>query len=1122
MIGRVAQPYVGIQPFAETDRDYFFGRDKDRRIVVANLLMAPLTVLYGASGVGKSSLFNAGVTPDLRGQPRTAVVAFRRWSSAEFFAELKAACIGSGDLAVDAALPLDDLLAAIGSAVNGTVLVILDQFEEYLLYHTGEECAAFESQLAQAINREDVNANFLIGLREDCLSQLDRFRKRIPHLLRHTIHLKHLDAAGAEQAIRGPLAVYNQRVEPGARVQIEDGLVSEVVRQAQGEAAGSSSRGQGLPAHQPEGIRTPLLQLMMTSVWEEETKAGSALLRRATLDKLGGAQKIFTRHLDSVMNALDKQDRDLAARAFDYLVTPTGSKIAQKTEDLVLLTKARPDVVSRLLKELSDKRILCRIEMPERYEIFHDVLAPAILDWRLRYEKRRQTRKNRRLALITLALALYFLGTATAVLVNAIKARHARAEQMHSLASGLTLASFQNQSEDPELALILALHALRIEYSQDAETALKRAVLLSRVRVALTGHGGAVNRVAVSPDGSRFATASSDRTVKLWDREGHILLSLAGHRGAVIDAAFSADGKTLATGSDDATIGIWDVSSGRNLRMLANEDGAVTAVAFSPVDPVLASGSQSGAIRIRDARSGATVAVCRGHADRVRALVFNRDGSRLASAGSDRWLRLWEAHTGRQVAAGADVGEIWSVDFSPDGKRLLTSGVDAGLKLWRIGPTLTSALLPGPTAVNLDLVAASAFDARGDRIAAGGWDNVARVLDAQSGKELFALRGHTAPITSLKFDAQRLVTSSQDGTARIWDVATEPGSLTLAGDGHALLGVAFQPHGELIAAAGEEGTVHLWDTRLGVRQPEIQRERRTPVTRLAFSPDGQRLAIASTDGTAEIRDLHTAKASFPAWTHQDAVVDVAFSVDGRLLATASWDGTAAVLDASSGSPVAILPAHEGGVSGVAFSPDSKRLATAGLDGSAKLWDIASGRTLATFDGGGSRLFGVAFSPDGRRIAAAGNDGILRVWDAGTGALAHKIPAHHNWVQSVAFSPDGSLLMTAAQDGAVKLWSAASGKHMVTFFDNGGKVYQAVFSPDGARFATAAKDGILRVHGLKLNDTLESVIALARSRVTRAMTGPECQQYLGNEGCPDVRRPEVTIPDVDSRQQSHGR
>src|SRR5262245_29693565 len=130
-------PYVGLQPYAEPDHDYFFGRERDQRLIVSNLHAAALTVLYGASGAGRTSILQAGVVPRLRAIPRTAVVVFREWQESDVLGRMRRAC-GDGfsrahgePLALDRVEPLDDLVARGCELIGGPVFLLLDQFEEY-------------------------------------------------------------------------------------------------------------------------------------------------------------------------------------------------------------------------------------------------------------------------------------------------------------------------------------------------------------------------------------------------------------------------------------------------------------------------------------------------------------------------------------------------------------------------------------------------------------------------------------------------------------------------------------------------------------------------------------------------------------------------------------------------------------------------------------------------------------------------------------------------------------------------------------------------------------------------------------------------------------------------------
>lgn len=395
-------PYVGLQPFTEADRAFFFGREREIRLVSANLYAAKLTVLYGASGVGKSSLLMAGVVPGLRKKAHTAVVMFREWQRPDAVALLKKAVARAADeaagrpLGLDESASLDDLLAAAGQAIGGTTLLLLDQFEEYFLYFPrGGAGDAFDAELARAVNRRDVDAGFVLSIREDSLSKLDRFRGRITTVLANPLRINHLRPQDARDAIRKPLDVYNLRPErAGDPVGIEDALVDALIQQTVTGRVSLSQAGAATDnaATSGERVEAPYLQLVLMRLWDEEARAGSRLLRLVTLDTLGGAKQIVRTHLDQVMATLPAAQQALCAAFFDRLVTPSGSKIACRLDDLQKWAgSGREAEVRAVVDALAapQARILRAIDPlpgdPPQYEIFHDVLAAGVLDWRQRY-----------------------------------------------------------------------------------------------------------------------------------------------------------------------------------------------------------------------------------------------------------------------------------------------------------------------------------------------------------------------------------------------------------------------------------------------------------------------------------------------------------------------------------------------------------------------------------------------------------------------------------------------------------------------------------------------------------------------------------------------------------------
>ncbi|HXU36125.1 MAG TPA: tetratricopeptide repeat protein [Blastocatellia bacterium] len=389
-------PYQGLEPYTEENRDYFVGRERDKKVVVSNLFGVPLTILYGVSGVGKTSVLLAGVAPEIRKTPGVAVAVFRDWQDDGFALALKKVLLEAvskstgREIKLDLTDPFDQFLLKCNLELDGPILVILDQFEEYLLYHPyskGEE--EFDAQFARAINRKDTDANFLVAIREEELSNLDRFRGRVPNYLGNTLRLKQLDRAAAIQAVRKPLIVYNRRVPKDRRMGIEKALVDKLVESAQQLPRGNGAREQtSNSAPEEPAVETPVLQLLLKRLWKEEKKDGSHRLRLSTLEeKLKGAEQVIRTYLDESLAGLEEVERDTLAKTSLFLVTRSGAKIAHEPSTLADWAGLKEDQVKSVFDKLSlqpNIRILRKVAVAgkgDRYEIFHDVLGKPLLSW---------------------------------------------------------------------------------------------------------------------------------------------------------------------------------------------------------------------------------------------------------------------------------------------------------------------------------------------------------------------------------------------------------------------------------------------------------------------------------------------------------------------------------------------------------------------------------------------------------------------------------------------------------------------------------------------------------------------------------------------------------------------
>jgi hypothetical protein len=423
-------PFPGLVPYSLSDADYFFGRDRWSDAIIDNLFAYRLSILYGASGIGKSSVLDAGVVHRLvenaRGNeskgeaPGLLVAVCRRWTD-DPVGQLKNALINAAELVSPrlAAEPPDGSLAEVLDAwserVSGPALVILDQFEEYFLYNREADAASgLDMELVEAMERRNLPANFLFSIREDALAKLDRFEPLLSGLLSNLIRIEHMDMDDARAVIEKGLDRWSR--DHGERFEVEEPLIRRVLEDVQTDRLFVGEMGHGVTPSEAESengsIEAPYLQLVMTRLWKEEHRHSSSSLRLATLESLGGVKSIVETHVDQTMSLLAAHDRDVAARVFHYLVTPSGAKIAHSAADLAKYADADEWELTLVLSRLAapDLRVLRLVPPPNRegegrFEIFHDVLARAVLDWQARYDHDRTVRYGAAAAFSLLAQA---------------------------------------------------------------------------------------------------------------------------------------------------------------------------------------------------------------------------------------------------------------------------------------------------------------------------------------------------------------------------------------------------------------------------------------------------------------------------------------------------------------------------------------------------------------------------------------------------------------------------------------------------------------------------------------------------------------------------------------------
>ncbi len=692
-------PYVGLVPFKEKDAAYFSGRERESELIVANLTASRLTLLYAPRGVGKSSVLQAGVLPQLhdldddsfadRGVRDAAVAYVNTWRDApleciatavshavshrtgadgvkEGAVEEGAVEEGTAEKAAGAPrLSVAWLREVLHQSKVSAIYLILDQFEEYLLYHPMDGEEGLTAELVRILSTRDLPVHVLLSMREDALARLDRFKGRVPHLFGNYLRLERLSRDAAHAAIEEPLDRYNDVAPPDRRMSLGPGLIETLLDQVQTGNVPEAPEGTALdgltsdaPASDDRGdIETPYLQLVLTRLWEQERATGSSSLQRSTLDDLGGAKAIFQAHFDNVMAGLSPAQADIAAAVFLHLVTTSGTKTALTAEDLAnrsgLPVKAVEDLLE--MRCAGPQRILrplpptVGVAGPSRYEIFHDVMGAAILDWRRRYVAQRQqaqtARRLLRRTLLTVAVMLLVVG----VLGVIAYWFHRDAQQQNFLAQAATALH-----DDPERSLRRAVDAYQLNAPKQARQAVLAAASSPRSRV-VAGPNPMMIGMKRTPDSRHVVAYDAHGSIRVIGDNGAVEgeTKASGLRSTVIPggwwaAAVNPDASRIVLSTNQGTVAVIDTATGRHID-IESEGGLPRAVTWigSAANGLVLVVSKSGVAATYRPETGKQVTRFPGVVEDALVLA---DEQHIMTSGQDKKLRVWDARTGTKIA----------------------------------------------------------------------------------------------------------------------------------------------------------------------------------------------------------------------------------------------------------------------------------------------------------------------------------------------------------------------------------------------------------------------------------------------------------------------------------------
>jgi len=324
--------------------------------------------------------------------------------------------------------------------------------------------------------------------------------------------------------------------------------------------------------------------------------------------------------------------------------------------------------------------------------------------------------------------------------------------------------------------------------------------------------------------------------------------------------------------------------------------------------------------------------------------------------------------------------------------------------------------------------------------------------------EAIRLASDGEPLVAAAFsaDGRRVLTGTESGNVKVWDLATARVLKTIKAHTAAVYLVAGSPDGRQIAVAS--GTdITVWETATGRRVQTLTAE--SNVASVVFSPDGKRILSGGYRRPSIVWDLQKGKELFRV---RDIVAyAAAYSPDGTRMVTNILDRTARVWDARTGRQVAVLRGHARDVTAVAFSPNGKRVMTGCEDGTTKVWDVESGRELLSMGSGSTIVISVRFSPDGKRGVTLDRGGAEKTWDLTTGRRLGVVQRESGLSSPPSYSPQGKLAATASR-GIVRIWESTGETGPAVLKGHIGPVLALAFSPNGKLLLTGGGDKTVKL------------------------------------------------------------
>ncbi|MDM8536712.1 hypothetical protein QUF70_08165 [Desulfobacterales bacterium HSG17] len=1074
------------------------GRLKDVNQLIDRLSLSncKLLIVHGQSGVGKSSMLEAGLIPALKHTVLNTwdVLPVLIRSYSEWIPQLT----GRFSQALNEfrkdenilLLPsIDEILNELreNETRNLYSVLIFDQFEEFFFTHQEtKQRIEFYNFLHDCLNIPFVK--IILSLREDYIHYLLECDRLADFEMINNDILKQNIRFTLGNFINDEARTVIKSLSEDSKFHMEESLLDRIVEDL-------SVSGE---------VRPIELQIVGAQLLDENI---------TELSQYKPKEKLVQGFLESVIHDCGKENEDVT-RVILFLLTDENNTRPVKTRFGILreLNESGLDVnnmqLNLILEILVGSGLLSLVpEKPfDRYQLIHDYLVEFIrkgqggeLLSQLKSEKQKRKKAEKNLSLVlkrqlSASIAAGFLIAFLLISVIVIFAQKARTEKLNTIQiekQSLIAKENLKKSEVSEIKALIESSQANLFSNDDlnsmiagvkaaknsklkqvpeniknrAKNNLRKIVFGTYEKNCLEGHESPVSAIECSPDGKIIASGSYDNTIKLWNIEqGRELKTLSGHLGSIRSLSFSPDGRFLASGSYDNTIKLWSIKQGKDIKTLSGHTKSVESICFSPDGRTLASGSSDRTIRFWDTKKSGQIKGVIGRLDNGSAIVhsirFSSDGKLLASGNHDGTIRIWSVKEFKEIKIfKRHKSSVFSLDFNSDSSLLVSGSKDHTIRVWDMEQRKEKMSLNE----HFSSVFSVRFSPNDKYIASGSNDRTVRLWKVNDGAEVLSLKGHSGSVSSVAFspDGKILASGGYDRSVRLWDLQENGKNISLRGHYSPVFAIAFSPKGKILASGGLDKTVRLWNMEDNSRIKALKGHEGS-ILSVQFSPDGKIIASGSTDHTIRLWNAENGEDIKVLKEHSGSVRSISFRPGSNIFATASDDLTVNLWNFESKKFVKALKGHSAAVYCAVFSPDGKILASGGDDSTIRLWNAEDGTLLKTLTGHYNSILSLAFSPDNTKLASGSFDSTIRLWHLDGSGKKSVFKGHPGSVRSVAFSSDGKILASGSDDNTIKLWNIDDGIEINTLRSHYGSVFCLAFSTDGKILASGSNDRTIKL------------------------------------------------------------